>query len=95
MKKLKNLGLENNLETFNQLRAFFNKKDYNELFYFFGKGSTIEVLSYEADKNELPNLSQDSYMGMKLNIGKNVFSLVNDGGIFSARIKYRQKYLGV
>jgi GTP diphosphokinase / guanosine-3',5'-bis(diphosphate) 3'-diphosphatase len=37
-KKLKTLGLESNLETFNQLRAFFNKKDYNELFYFFGKG---------------------------------------------------------
>ena len=37
-KKLKNLGLENNLETINQLRAFFNKKDYNELYYFFGKG---------------------------------------------------------
>ncbi|MFN4086022.1 MAG: RelA/SpoT family protein [Spirosomataceae bacterium] len=38
LKKLKNLGLENNLETINQLRAFFNKKDYNELYYFFGKG---------------------------------------------------------
>lgn len=38
LRKLKNLGLENNLETINQLRAFFNKKDYNELYYFFGKG---------------------------------------------------------
>ncbi|MCR9063413.1 MAG: RelA/SpoT family protein [Cytophagales bacterium] len=37
-KKLKILGLENNLETLNQLRAYFNKKDYNDLYYFFGKG---------------------------------------------------------
>lgn len=37
-KKLKLLGLENNLETINQLRAFFNKKDYNDLYYSFGKG---------------------------------------------------------
>lgn len=37
-KKLKHLGLENTLETLNQLRAFFNKKDYNDLFYCFGKG---------------------------------------------------------
>lgn len=37
-KKLKILGLENTLETQNQLRAFFNKKDYNDLFYSFGKG---------------------------------------------------------
>jgi guanosine-3',5'-bis(diphosphate) 3'-pyrophosphohydrolase len=37
-KRLKIYGLENNLETLNQLRAYFNKKDYNDLFYSFGKG---------------------------------------------------------
>jgi guanosine-3',5'-bis(diphosphate) 3'-pyrophosphohydrolase len=37
-KKLKVLGLENTLETTNQLRAYFNKKDYTDLFYSFGKG---------------------------------------------------------
>jgi GTP pyrophosphokinase len=36
-KKFKTLGLENNLETLNQLRAYFNKKDYNDLYYAFGK----------------------------------------------------------
>jgi GTP diphosphokinase / guanosine-3',5'-bis(diphosphate) 3'-diphosphatase len=36
-KKFKILGIENNLETLNQLRAYFNKKDYNDLFYAFGK----------------------------------------------------------
>jgi GTP diphosphokinase / guanosine-3',5'-bis(diphosphate) 3'-diphosphatase len=37
-KRLKIHGLENNLETLNQLRAYFNKKDYSDLFYSFGKG---------------------------------------------------------
>lgn len=36
-KKFKHFGIENNLETLNQLRAYFNKKDYNELYYAFGK----------------------------------------------------------
>ncbi|MGL4631255.1 MAG: RelA/SpoT family protein [Leadbetterella sp.] len=63
-KKLKNLGIETNLETFNQLRAYFNKKDYNELFYFFGKGylaadeikkfkTAREVLAVKQKKVEL------------------------------------------
>lgn len=37
-KKLKVLGLDDTLETQNQMRAFFNKKDYNDLYYSFGKG---------------------------------------------------------
>lgn len=37
-RKLKNLSVEDSLETHNQLRAFFNKKDYNDLYYAFGKG---------------------------------------------------------
>lgn len=37
-RKLKMLSVEDNLETHNQLRAFFNKKDYNDLYYAFGKG---------------------------------------------------------
>jgi GTP pyrophosphokinase len=57
MKKLKNLGLENNLETFNQLRAFFNKKDYNELFYFFGKGYILpeEIKKFKHEREALVN----------------------------------------
>ncbi len=38
IKKLKILGIENTLETHNQIRAYFNKKDYNDLYYSFGKG---------------------------------------------------------
>ncbi len=52
-RKLKNLGLENNLETINQLRAFFNKKDYNDLFYFFGKGylQPDEIKKFKHEKD--------------------------------------------
>ncbi len=56
-KKLKNLGLEANLETFNQLRAFFNKKDYNELFYFFGKGYLLpdEIKKFKQEREAIAN----------------------------------------
>lgn len=54
-KKLKHLGIENSLETLNQLRAYFNKKDYDELFYFFGKGylqpETIKKFQTERDSH--------------------------------------------
>lgn len=51
-KKLKNLGLENNLETINQLRAFLNKKDYNDLFYAFGKGHNLpdEISKFKKER---------------------------------------------
>ncbi|PLK45450.1 bifunctional (p)ppGpp synthetase/guanosine-3',5'-bis(diphosphate) 3'-pyrophosphohydrolase [Emticicia sp. TH156] len=52
-KKLKTLGLENNLETLNQLRAYFNKKDYNDLYYAFGKAyimpDEIKKFKHERD----------------------------------------------
>lgn len=55
-KKLKHLGIENTLETLNQLRAYFNKKDYNELFYFFGKAylqpDSIKKFQLERDSHK-------------------------------------------
>ncbi len=56
-KKLKNLGIESNLETFNQLRAYFNKKDYNELFYFFGKSYLLpdEIKKFKNEREALAN----------------------------------------
>lgn len=61
----------------------------------FGESSCIESLSFEEGENEIQNLSQDSNIGMKLEVGQNNFSLSKDSGNFSARITYRQKYLGV
>lgn len=56
-KKLKHLGLESSLEVFNQLRAYFNKKDYNELFYFFGKGYILpdEIKKFKQEKDAIIN----------------------------------------
>lgn len=52
-KKLKHLGLENNLETLNQLRAFFNKKDYNDLYYSFGKAYLLpdEIKKFKHERD--------------------------------------------
>jgi GTP pyrophosphokinase len=53
IKKFKVLGLENTLETMNQLRAYFNKKDYNDLYYSVGKGhiqpDDIKKFKHERD----------------------------------------------
>ncbi|WP_337044885.1 RelA/SpoT family protein [Emticicia sp. 17c] len=52
-KKLKTLGIENNLETLNQLRAYFNKKDYNDLYYAFGKAYILpeEIKKFKAERD--------------------------------------------
>jgi GTP diphosphokinase / guanosine-3',5'-bis(diphosphate) 3'-diphosphatase len=71
VKKLKHLQLENSLLTMNQLRAFFNKKDYNDLFYAFGKGYILsdEIKKFKADKeakaNVLAKLSAESLTDAK------------------------------
>ncbi len=53
LKRFKTLGLENNLETLNQLRAYFNKKDYNDLYYSFGKGyiHSDEIKKFKTDRD--------------------------------------------
>lgn len=52
-KKFKTLGLENNLETLNQLRAYFNKKDYNDLYYAFGKAyiQPDEIKKFKSERD--------------------------------------------
>jgi len=52
-KRFKILGLENNLETLNQLRAYFNKKDYNDLYYAFGKAyiQPDEIKKFKAERD--------------------------------------------
>lgn len=52
-KRFKLLGLENNLETLNQLRAYFNKKDYNDLYYAFGKAyiQPDEIKKFKAERD--------------------------------------------
>ena len=56
-KRLKLLGLENSLETLNQMRAYFNKKDYNDLFYAFGKGyiQPDKIKRFKAERESQAN----------------------------------------
>lgn len=68
-KRLKILGLENTLETINQLRAYFNKKDYNDLYYSFGKGYILpdKIRGFKAErevqahKRLKHNIDDDAY----------------------------------
>jgi GTP diphosphokinase / guanosine-3',5'-bis(diphosphate) 3'-diphosphatase len=55
--KLRILKLENTLETMNQLRAYFNKKDYNDLFYSFGKAyiHPDEIKKFKSEKEAKAN----------------------------------------
>ena len=58
-RKFKTLGLENNLETLNQLRAYFNKKDYNDLYYAFGKAYIMpdEIKKFKNERDARLNKS--------------------------------------
>lgn len=58
IKKLKIMGLENSLETMNQLRAYFNKKDYNDLYYSFGKGYILpdKLRRFKAEREAQANI---------------------------------------
>ncbi|WP_341228233.1 RelA/SpoT family protein [uncultured Arcticibacterium sp.] len=58
VKKLKIMGLENTLETMNQLRAYFNKKDYNDLYYSFGKGYILpdKLRRFKAEREAQANI---------------------------------------
>jgi guanosine-3',5'-bis(diphosphate) 3'-pyrophosphohydrolase len=69
-KKLKVLGLENTLETTNQLRAYFNKKDYSDLFYSFGKGyiSPDRLKKFKSDREAQLNKR------LKTNLQEEAFS---------------------
>lgn len=73
-KRMKILGIDNNLESLNQIRAFFNKKDYNELYYFFGKGYlqpdqlkkfVQERDSHRGKQNKEVELDQEAYKDAK------------------------------
>ncbi|AWV97827.1 RelA/SpoT family protein [Arcticibacterium luteifluviistationis] len=57
-KKLKIMGLENSLETMNQLRAYFNKKDYSDLYYSFGKGYILpdKLRRFKAEREAQANI---------------------------------------
>ena len=65
------------------------------LFVAVGSSGTILYTSFFAAENQIQNITSDSDMNLNLEVGDNKFRLTKSSGNFSARIKYRQLYLGV
>ena len=60
-----------------------------------GQYTSILKIYKDTETNVIQNLSKDSDMGYKLEVGKNDIITLQNSGTVSARIKYRQKYIGV
>jgi hypothetical protein len=46
-------------------------------------------------ENLIENITLDSDVGLSIDVGENKFRLSRTSGSLRARIKYRQKYIGV
>ena len=71
--------------------SFSNIKDL----IFCGEDNSIIDITGEKEENVIQNISLTSDFGFRLNQGENKLTLLEDGGVLSAIIKYRQKYIGV
>lgn len=60
-----------------------------------GESGTILTSYFTEAENQIQNISSDSDMGFSLLIGDNKIRLNKSSGSVYARIKYRQKYIGV
>lgn len=60
-----------------------------------GEDGTILTSYFTEAENQIQNITSDSDMGLNLLIGDNKFRLNKSSGSVYARIKYRQKYIGV
>ena len=75
------------------LRAVCYSTEQNQ-FVAVGSGTILYTTFTPAD-NQIQNITLDSDMGLNLLLGNNSFRLTRDRGELMARIKYRQKYIGV
>ena len=69
--------------------------DHNLELVFAGDSSIIMSTIAESTDNKIQYLSSDSDLNFNLATGENKIRLTKLDGNFSARIKYRQKYIGV
>ena len=65
------------------------------LFVAVGEQGTILKSNFTVIENQISTLTSDSDMGFGLKIGKNEILISKSSGILSARIRFRQKYIGV
>jgi hypothetical protein len=71
--------------------SFSNIKDL----IFCGEDNSIIDITGEKEENVIQNISLTSDFGFRLNQGENKLTLLENSGVLSAIIKYRQKYIGV
>ena len=58
-------------------------------------GESIGKIVLETTQNVINKISEDSDIGLNLQVGKNKLMIVRSEGEFSCSISYRQKYIGV
>ena len=69
--------------------------EYQNAFVIVGDDETVIYTDFVEDINQIQNISDDSDMGLNLEIGENQFRLSRTQGNFNCRISYFQKYIGV
>ena len=64
-------------------------------YVYVGLNDGLTIRQTKSNENKIQNISVDSDMNLNIEIGLNKFRIARDVGEFSAKIKYRQKYIGV
>ena len=90
---LKNFGFS--LEPFlnNYSEVIFNSN--KNIFILGGENKIIFETEFQANKNAISDLTVDSNMNMKIEIGNNEFLISSEDNNFIFNLRYRQKYIGV
>lgn len=86
-----------NWETFNSGVATYLTDiiDQDLTLVFVGDSSIVLSSVVSAVENKIQYLSEDSNIGFNLSIGENKIRLNKSSGSFLAKLRYRQKYIGV
>lgn len=69
--------------------------EHQNAFVIVGFDETVIYTDFVEDINQIQNISDDSDMGLNLEIGENQFRISRTQGNFNCRLTYRQKYIGV
>ena len=84
--------------TIGGVRASYQGICYSESLDLFVATAGAENIAYTTEmntENVIQNITSDSDIGMKLEIGNNIIRLNKKSGTFVATVTYRQKYIGV
>ena len=96
-----NIFKSSELYNWSSIRHTVNKNLYGASFsniknlIFCGEDNSIVDITGDKEENVIQNISSTSDFGFRLNQGENELTLLENSGVLSANIKYRQKYIGV